>query len=282
MWSADTEDYDYISEIAREATTVVIRAVHRPTDEDCAIKFPHDRCEQTKREAQVLCGLNHQAIIELKAVIDTDDGPALVLPFAFGGDLFSVVAKRECLPESDAMVIAFRLLSALDYCHGNGIWHRDVKLENLFVMSENVRDVVLGDFGFAIDMSDGRFDDCLVGSPCYAAPEILICAEKALVLYTEKVDIWSAGVSLFAIVSGLFPYDWEHEFPDEGVIAEHISWLSISQTCQDLLRSMLTMDPDERISAAEALRHPWFLPLAGIGKEGPYGDPVEGLPGLDY
>jgi hypothetical protein len=115
MWSGAIADYADVSEITREATTVVVRAVHRPTDEDCAVTFPGDDCEQTHCEAQILRGMSHPAIIELKAVFDTEDGPALVLPFAFGGDFFTLVAKHCVLPESGAMGIAFRVLSALDY-----------------------------------------------------------------------------------------------------------------------------------------------------------------------
>jgi serine/threonine protein kinase len=277
MWSAEYGDYDCISEIACESTTVVIRAVHRPTNEDCAVKFPRDEHSQTSREAKILRGLGHQAIIELKAVIETDNGPALVLPLAFGGDLFDAVTRRGCLPEPDAMVIAFRLLSALDYCHRNGVWHRDVKLENVFVMSDDVTDVVLADFGFAVDTANGGFDGLFTGSLEYAAPEILRGSTEKIKsgYYTEKVDIWSTGITLFAIISGFLPFDAECEFPDEMVIAEQVTCLPVSQTCQDLLLWMLRTNPDERINAAEALRHPWFLPLVDIGKKEPYTNPVE-------
>jgi serine/threonine protein kinase len=137
-----------------------------------------------------------------------------------------------------------------------------VKLENLFVMSDKAEDVVLGDFGFAIDTANGYFDGLFPGSPNYMAPEIV-----AQIPYGEKCDIWSAGVTLFALVTGTHPYDLCYGIPDEDVIHEQIRGSIINPQCQDLLCCMLRHDPDYRISAEAALRHSWFTPLTKIGQE---------------
>jgi 5'-AMP-activated protein kinase catalytic alpha subunit len=217
----DTSNYTYVSDISREENTVIIRAIDNQSQEDVAIKFPQGDDEQTAFEADILYRLDHESIIELRDVIPTDNGPAIVLPYAHGGDLFSVVANRGGLHESDARVVSYNLLSALAYCHDRGIWHRDVKLENIFLLTENVHDIVLADFGLAIDVPSWGFDGQFPGSRSFAAPEIW--GNRS---YTEKVDVWSTGVVLYAIVAGGFPYEIVKGVPAEQCIAEGIRNLS--------------------------------------------------------
>jgi serine/threonine protein kinase len=258
----DAPEYIFVSEISREDTTVIIHVFHELSGEEFAIKLPQRGCDQTAFEAEILQNLDHEAIIELADVFPTEEGPALVLRFAAGGDLYGVVEKRGSLKEGDAKIVMFRLLMALAYCHENGIWHRDVKLENLFLMADGLDSVVLGDFGYAIDITETPFDWRFLGSPQYAAPEIW-----QRTVYSEKVDMWSAGVTLFAMVAGRFPYEivtrmehsciaaWMESLHAEGCVP------IVSPECNDLLFKMLCMDPETRISAQDALSHPWFASL---------------------
>jgi serine/threonine protein kinase len=258
----DAPEYIFHSEISDEDTTVIIRVVHEESGEDFAIKVPKTDCDQTAFEAEILQGLNHDAIIELIDVFPTEEGPALVLPFAAGGDVYRLIEKCDLLKESDARTVMFRLLTALAYCHQKRVWHRDVKLENLFLITESFDSVVLGDFGYAINISETPFDWRFLGSPQYAAPEIW-----QRECYSEKVDMWSAGVTLFAMVAGRFPYD----LPAGREVLCITGWMkslhdahglpTVSPQCNDLLLKMLDMDPVTRISAEDALAHEWFAPL---------------------
>jgi serine/threonine protein kinase len=257
--------FAYISDISTEGETTIIRAFDRETDEDVAIKIPNEGCDQTAFEEQTLLTLNHESIIELRDSIPTDNGPAIVLPFAYGGDLFNAVVARGSLLEQDAKVIAFKLLKAFKYCHDMKTWHRDIKLENIYIMSEDIRDVVLADFGFALDMSKGEFDERFLGSPNYAAPEIW---EEQY--YSEKVDIWSLGVTLFGAVAGELPYTLIDEFSplyciESGIahLVNHRGLAHLSLECRDLIWRMLQVEPDLRLSAEEALDHVWFADLQG-------------------
>jgi serine/threonine protein kinase len=109
---------------------VIVQAVHEPSG------------DQTAFEATIMKNLKHDAIIQLVDVFPTDEGPALALPLAVGGDLLCIVERHEFRKESDAKIVMFSLLSALAYCHRNGVWHRDVKLENLFLMTVSLDSVM--------------------------------------------------------------------------------------------------------------------------------------------
>jgi serine/threonine protein kinase len=206
-------------------------------------------------------------------IVSTDNGPALVLPIARGGDLFDLVNNQGALPESSVKTITLRMLSALAYLHQRRIVHRDVKLENILLMSEDVGDTVLCDFGFAVELREGEFGEQLCGSPAYTAPEIW---QK--LRYSEKVDIWSLGVSMFVMLAGEFPYVVERgrlavECIKAGVqdLVNNPGLDGVSLSCRQLLWEMLRIDPAARISAVDALNHAWFCSPgtnAGFAAEG--------------
>jgi calcium-dependent protein kinase len=256
---ADAPAYLFVSEISREETTVIARVVHESSGEEFAVKFPQNECDQTAFEAEVLQRLDDETVIELVEVFPTDEGPALVLPFAAGGDVYSAIERRGRLKESDARTVMAALLTALAHCHERGVWHRDVKPENLFLMTESFDSAVLGDFGYAIDTTQTPFDWRFLGSPPFAAPEIW-----QQIVYSEKVDIWSGGVTLFVMVDGRFPYPLAKGM-EVQCIAESMAALhsedalpAVSPQCKDLLFRMLDMNPETRISAQDALAHAWF------------------------
>jgi serine/threonine protein kinase len=227
------------------------------------IKYPKRRCVQTEQESQILMCLSHPYIIPLLDVVDTDDGPALIFPFAQRGDLFSAIGE-DGIPEDDMKAIMYRVLQALAYLHDLRIWHIDVKPENILIMSADIHDVVLSDFGLAVGFPEGSFGDQFCGSLSYAAPEIWRRDP-----YTEKVDIWSAGITMFACLAAAFPFDTRDKQGMMDIVSEGIPDLlclpemaKVSDAGKDLLRRMLTLDPDDRISAQNALRHEWFQEYA--------------------
>jgi serine/threonine protein kinase len=247
--------------IAEGSNTYICQAFDSQTRTDVAIKVPLIGCQQTAVEAAILQKLNHPAIIQLMDVISTESGPALVLPYARGGDLFKLVVSNNGLSESSAMVVMVRLLAAVAHCHEHGIWHRDIKLENILLMTDGIQDTILGDFGYAIE-AIGECRGCCSGSVEYAAPEIWKRSP-----YTEKVDIWSLGVTLYTMLAADYPYATHENDPitsiNEGLaeLLRNLALLDVSAECCDLLEKMLEIDPARRISAAEALEHEWFAPL---------------------
>jgi serine/threonine protein kinase len=237
-------------------------AINETTREMVVIKEPgNPHSRQTVAEADILKIISHPAIIQLKDVIMTENGPALILPFYPHGDLLNQINKHESLPECDVKVIIFRILTALSYLHENGIAHRDIKLENIFLASENYTDVILADFGFASVIPEEGFCNRL-GTPQYLAPEIW---NFSINRYSQKVDIWSLGVTMYILLTGLVPYLFEDCITPLESISEAVLNLSenealdhVSPLGREFLSSLLVIDPDQRISADDALKHEWF------------------------
>jgi hypothetical protein len=157
--------YRVVEVIVDAKNSYVIRAIDKDQEEkeeeerDVAIKMPREDLEQTNIELMILNALNHEAIIELKDAIWISNTQihVLVLPFAHGGDLLTIVHNHGCIQEPDAKIIIFRLLSVLEYCHKNGVWQRDIKLENVLLMlrkSKSIWDVMFGDFGLAFVVNE--------------------------------------------------------------------------------------------------------------------------------
>jgi serine/threonine protein kinase len=149
----DAPNYAYIADIAKEATTLIVRREDIDAQNEAAIKISRGKSDRTAAEADILFMLKHDAIVELIDTIPTDNGPAFVLPLAVGGDFFDFLANRRRLQEENANYIMVRLLSALAHCHENGVWHRDVKLGNICGMREDIPDVILADVGYAVHVA---------------------------------------------------------------------------------------------------------------------------------
>jgi serine/threonine protein kinase len=248
-------------EITRDQSSRLWKAIDSRDDSPVVIKLPPPGTQQTKREASALSQFRHPHIIRMLESFDTADGPAIVLPFARGGDLLEVIATQP-IPETDMKQIAYRLLDALSYLHGNNVIHRDVKPENMFVMTRDLSadGVVLADFGFARQCEDGVCGDEFCGSPCYSAPELV---ERDP--YTTKVDMWAFGITLCACLTRRFPFKSRDRQRLFGEIAGGLPVLKdptylkdISEHGRDLIRQLLQVDPSTRISADQALDHPWF------------------------
>lgn len=139
--------------------------------------------------------LNHENIIKLHEVHESDTSIYLVLELLRGGELFERIVKRGIYTERDAAILMKKLLSALDYMHCKGIMHRDIKPENLILKeTDNNFEVKIADFGLATVVTQGDYLFKRCGTPGYVAPEIL-ADEK----YDQKVDIFSAGVILYIL-----------------------------------------------------------------------------------
>jgi serine/threonine protein kinase len=251
-----------IRELSSGGQNIVYAASHEVTGEIVVIKGPSNtQSLQTVVEANILRTISHPRIIPLKGVIRTENGPALILPYYSNGDLLDRINDFGPFPESDVKVIIFHILTALTYLHANRIAHRDIKLENLSLASENHTDVVLGDFVFASLIPAEGF--CTpVGTLPYLAPEMWRSSTNR---YSHKVDIWALGVTMYILMTGQVLYqteDWVHplESIGEAIMNLHRNEAldHVSPVGRNFLSLLLKIDPDQRINADDALKHEWF------------------------
>ena len=190
----------------------------------------------------------------------------LVTDLMRGSDLRAALKQRGSYTEEDARTVMKQLFQALVLMHDvAGVTHRDIKLENLLLPSElDPSKIQLSDFEYsATGTSSKPTMDLLCGSPLYMAPEVLGFGGG---LYGNKVDVWSSGVVLFFLLSGYPPFALKSTMHkllraikyDEPNMNDPV-WQLISDEAQDFIQKLLTKDPEDRLSAREALLHPWML-----------------------
>jgi serine/threonine protein kinase len=247
--------------LIQEGLGSLVYAVRDETGGLFALKYPRGGSTQTYREADILPSISHPHIIELQHVIPTTEGPALILPLAGGGDLLS---KIENGPISEALVqqIAYNILTALLYLHDQSIWHCDVKPDNILFLKDNSEadSLVLADFGLARKVGDNISTEEGCGSPLYEAPELHRDGRV-----TKAVDLWALGVTLYACLTGKFPYSsGQSRIVTQEILnglpsllqGSHIPY--VSDCGKDFVRSLLRVNPEDRATAREALKHPWL------------------------
>jgi 5'-AMP-activated protein kinase catalytic alpha subunit len=134
--------------------------------------FDAELCiKQIKREIRLLRFFNHQNIIRLYEVLDTNTDIFVVTEYISGGDLYDVIASKGKLPENEAKPYFKQIVAGVDYCHRNLVAHRDLKLENILIDGNN--NIKIADFGLSNIMNDGKYLSTSCGSPNYAAPEVI-------------------------------------------------------------------------------------------------------------
>jgi len=200
-----------------------------------------------QNEVEIQASLDHPHIARLEQVYESESRIDFVIEHLSGGDLHDRLADR-LLSESEAARVMFQLLSAVAYLHERGIIHRDVKLENVGIAGSG--HIKLLDFGLATRWDHKTKLSQRVGTYMCLAPEVLTGSG----LYSDKVDIWAAGIMMYEMLTGYSEFDVS-------------KCRDLSKSALELLRLLLTWDPDERPSAAAALRHPWLRSAAPAGAE---------------
>ncbi|CAL1395358.1 unnamed protein product [Linum trigynum] len=199
----------------------------------------------------------HPGVVTLHAVYEESECFHLLMEFCSGGRLIDQMVKEGQYSEQRAANIFKDVMLVIKYCHEMGVVHRDIKPENILLATSGK--IKLADFGLAMRVSNGQTLSGLAGSPAYVAPEVLQGN------YSEKVDIWSAGVLLHALLAGALPFQGDSlDSVFEAIKTAKLDfqsgiWDSVSKPARDLLARMLTRDVSTRITADEALRHPWIL-----------------------
>jgi len=236
-------------------------AWHRLTSSKVAIKT-YDKAKlkdpahwkRVHSEIKIMEQISHPRIARMYEAVETPKRMHLIMECLDGGNLCSYVKAKRRLTEEESRRIFFQILQAIEYLHGLGVSHRDVKLEN--VLFANDRDIKLIDFGFSTVCQPGKRLKVFCGTPSYMAPEIVRRAE-----YEGKpVDMWSMGILLYALLCGCFPFRAK-AYPDlYRRIARGTFPMpeELSAPVKDLVKQLLNIDATTRISAHSALRHSWL------------------------
>ncbi|XP_005666205.1 serine/threonine-protein kinase ULK3 isoform X2 [Sus scrofa] len=213
--------------------------------------------ENLLTEIEILKGIRHPHIVQLKDFQWDSDNIYLIMEFCAGGDLSRFIHTRRILPEKVARVFMQQLASALQFLHERNISHLDLKPQNILLSSLEKPHLKLADFGFAQHMSPWDEKHVLRGSPLYMAPE-MVCQRQ----YDARVDLWSVGVILYEALFGQPPFasrsfsELEEKIRSNRVIELPLRPL-LSQDCRDLLQRLLERDPNRRISFQDFFAHPW-------------------------
>jgi len=216
-----------------------------------------------REEAAMMMTLDHPNIIRIKDTFETDNIIFIVMELVRGGDLFDRIVEKGKYKEDEARLVMQKVLSAVKYLHSKDIIHRDLKPENILLMEpNNDTEVKITDFGLAKRTNqEGLKTFC--GTPQYFAPEVLKRKNtvKGLGSYGTAADIWSLGVVLFILLSGAFPFDDDNllvQIQNAQYSLSGAEWTNISDTAKHLVRSMMTLRPDQRLTVDQALDHPWM------------------------
>ncbi|XP_066149235.1 serine/threonine-protein kinase BRSK2 isoform X1 [Euwallacea fornicatus] len=208
---------------------------------------------KVEREIAIMKLIDHPHVLGLTDVYENKKYLYLVLEHVSGGELFDYLVKKGRLTPKEARRFFRQIISALDFCHSHSICHRDLKPENLLLDEKN--NIKIADFGMASLQPMGSMLETSCGSPHYACPEV-IRGEK---YDGRKADVWSCGVILYALLVGALPFDDDNlrqllEKVKRGVF--HIPHF-VPPDCQSLLRGMIEVNPEKRLTLSDINKHPW-------------------------
>ncbi|XP_074511819.1 serine/threonine-protein kinase BRSK1 isoform X5 [Sebastes fasciatus] len=246
--------------LGKGQTGLVKLGVHCITGQKVAIKIVNREklsesvLMKVEREIAILKLIEHPHVLKLHDVYENNKYLYLVLEHVSGGELFDYLVKKGRLTPKEARKFFRQIISALDFCHSHSICHRDLKPENLLLDEKN--NIRIADFGMASLQVGDSLLETSCGSPHYACPEV-IRGEK---YDGRRADVWSCGVILFALLVGALPFDHDNlrqllEKVKSGVF--HMPHF-IPPDCQALLKGMIEVNPDKRLTLEAIQKHPWY------------------------
>ena len=265
-----SKKYEILSKLGSGSFGSVYLARNKYTNEKVALKQIKKSSAnllsdgEITDEIEILKNLDHPDIVRIIESFNTKNSYILITEYCEGGELFDQVKNQ--LSETQIAVIFKQVLSGLAYLHSNNIVHRDLKLENILIheieksktTGEDLFNIKIIDFGTARIFDKKRNPQSIVGSSYYIAPEVL--RQK----YNKECDLWSVGVILYMFIVGHAPFDG----CDDDEITTNIQrgvyrkndrrWIKASKEVKDLIQKLLTYRPSQRLTAIQALNHPWF------------------------
>nr|CCC89556.1 putative protein kinase [Trypanosoma congolense IL3000] len=266
---------------ARTVCSAVYLCVDKLTGKQLAAKVLSGRSPNDRRVRRLLHGLQmvsragpHPNLISVHGVYNVDEKIYIFMDYARGGNLLGYIKQRGPIPERIVVCLTRQLLDGLTHLHSRGIMHRDIKAENILILEPAEKGkpptrVCICDYGFTT--SSNPTNDC-VGSPEYCAPEIAligvtqdVAGDEGDHWYGEKCDIWSLGVTVYAMLSGMLPFTGDtptHVF--KSILQGRVpfsapSWRAVSEEGKQFVLYLMTFDASSRPSAREALAHPWLV-----------------------
>ena len=237
-------------------------ATHITTNETVAIKFiiksrllKFSDSQRIQNELQLIMNLNHPNILKAFEIFEDDTYYYIVMERPKNGDLFNYVCEKKRLTFTEASIIFFQVVNAIDYIHSQRIVHRDIKPENILLTEDMI--IKLGDFGFAKQYVDNKIKlKTSCGSACYSAPEML----RRIKYLPQPIDVWGLGIILFIMVYGELPFDGN----SEDVLHRKITQCSYifphfyNNSVKNLLKRIFVADPSKRITLAQIKEDPVY------------------------
>ncbi|TNN60976.1 Ribosomal protein S6 kinase alpha-6 [Liparis tanakae] len=258
--------YELQEDIGVGSYSICKRCVHRVSGMDYAVKIIDKSKRDPSEEIEILMRYGqHPNIITLKDAYDEGRYVYLVTELMKGGELLDKILRQKFFSEREASAVLYTITKTVDYLHCQGVVHRDLKPSNILYMDDsgNPDSIRICDFGFAKQLRGGNG---LLLTPCYTAnfvaPEVLMRQG-----YDAACDIWSLGVLLYTMLAGYTPFaNGPNDTPEEILLRIGSgkfsltggNWDTVSDTSKDLLSHMLHVDPHQRYTAEQVLKHSWI------------------------
>ncbi|XP_030058120.1 ribosomal protein S6 kinase alpha-3 isoform X3 [Microcaecilia unicolor] len=262
-----TDGYEMREDIGVGSYSICKRCIHKATNMEYAVKIIDKSKRDPTEEIEILLRYGqHPNVITLRDVYDDGKYVYLVTELMKGGELLDKILRQKFFSEREASAVLHTITKTVEYLHTQGVVHRDLKPSNILYVDEsgNPESIRICDFGFAKQL---RAENGLLMTPCYTAnfvaPEVLKRQG-----YDAACDIWSLGVLLYTMLTGYTPFANGPDDTPEEILARIGSgkfslsggyWNSVSDTAKDLVSKMLHVDPHQRLTAAQVLKHPWIV-----------------------
>jgi serine/threonine protein kinase len=244
----------------------VCRGTHRASGKKVAIKcvlrkdLPPTDDAAIYDEVAIMSSLLHPHIVPLIDFFEEKDCYFLVMELMSGGDLFDRIGKKKAYSEADARDLTVKMLKSMAFCHNHNIAHCDMKPKNLLLMSEdNDSYIKLADFGFAARCHTPKSLTKQCGTPFFVSPEILMRRP-----YDYQSDMWSVGCIIFLLLCGNLPFmgrsqkELFKKIVSGKFVFDDDDWCDVSDEAKDLVTQLLVLDPDQRMTSQQALKHKWM------------------------
>ena len=257
-------DYIIKRTIGEGTFSKVKLGINKITNEKVAIKIlekskivEKDDLDRILREMKIITELNHQNVIKVHEMCESNDFFLIIMEYCEGGELFNYIVENQRLSEEETAYFFYQLINGIEYIHSKGVVHRDLKPENLLLDENKVLKII--DFGLS-NYYNGTYLTTPCGSPCYASPE-MVSGKSYNGCY---IDVWSTGIILFAMMCGYLPFeDPDNDVLFKKILAGRLHYPShLSPLAKDIMKRILVKDPEKRIKIEEIKEHEFYL----IGK----------------